>query len=127
MGASNTNAIIARMDAGSVARTAYVAGLARGYLGAGGTSDWFLPSKDELNAMCNYSRNPDAPAAATDTCSGTQNVTFAAGDFGFVTSWYWSSSQTDFQTTRTQWFFNGFQQTSDGKLSSRRVRPVRAF
>ena len=46
-GMSNTNAIIA--SHGETA-TSYAAGLARAYTG-GGYTDWYLPSKDELNQI----------------------------------------------------------------------------
>jgi hypothetical protein len=123
MGAANTTAIIARMNAGSVTTTDYAAGLARGYNGNGFT-DWFLPSQDELNAMCNYSRNPATPP--TGTCTGTQDGTFAAGAFGFAAISYWSSSQIDAISAWFQYFDYGFQ--LDGyKFNADRVRPVRAF
>ena len=131
MGAANTDAVIARMNALTptpVTTTAYAAGLARGYspVVSGVTiNDWFLPSKDELNAMCNYSRNPTTPP--TGTCTGTQNVAFAGGDFGFdETVSYWSSSQVYATVAWYQYFDNGFQ-SNDNKLLTDRVRPVRAF
>ena len=46
-GLANTNTIITNQGATS---TSYAAGLARAYTG-GGYSDWYLPSKDELNKL----------------------------------------------------------------------------
>jgi len=131
-GAANTDAIIARMNALTptpVTTTAYAAGLARGYNGNGFT-DWFLPSRDELNAMCNYSRNPTAPDAPSVYCFGTggtdQNAAFRAGPFGFAADNYWSSSQGGANSAWSQNFGDGFQ-IFDGKVSTRNVRPARAF
>jgi hypothetical protein len=124
MGAVNTTAIIARMNDGSVTTSLYAAGLARGYSG-GGFTDWFLPSKDELNAMCNYSRNPETPP--TGTCTGTQSATFSSGSFGFATIYYRSSSQVDALSAWLQSFVGGFQTNVVSKVSALSVRPVRAF
>jgi len=125
MGAANTDAIIARMNEPPVIPSAnYAAGLARGYTGAGGTTNWFLPSRDELNAMCNYSRNPTTPP--TGTCTGDQDGTFATGAFGFADGSYWSSSQGDAFFAWFQFFGNG-SQANASKGAALAVRPVRAF
>jgi hypothetical protein len=103
MGAANTTAIIARMNAGSVTTSLYAAGLARGYTG-GGKTDWFLPSKDELNQL--YLQK---------TVVG-----------GFAAGIYWSSSQIDANGAWAQ-AFGGGDQGLGNKNVTLTVRPVRAF
>ncbi len=70
-GLSNTNKIIAAQGA---TITDYAAGLARSWRG-GGFSDWYLPSKDELDKL--YLNQ------------------YVVG--GFVAQGYWSSSESNFQ------------------------------
>jgi hypothetical protein len=98
-GLANTDKIIAQNGAG----TSYAAGLARSYAG-GGYSDWFLPSKDELNKL--YLNR------------------VAIGGFG--TARYWSSSEHSMLYGWAQDFPGG---TPDfwSKFSAYRVRAVRAF
>jgi len=113
MGSVNTAAIKARMVAGSVSSSAYAAGLASAYAGVDGlTTGWFLPSKDELNAMYLYS----------------QVVGFDTATYGFANSKYWSSSQdsTDTDAAWDQNFSVG-DQIADYKDVRYGVRPVRAF
>jgi len=110
MGSANTDAIIARMAAGSVSSSDYAAGLASAYA-SGGYSDWFLPSKGELNAMWLYS----------------QVVGFNTATYGFASDYYWSSSQRTADGAWLQDLGNGYQNVVDFKFDSLRVRPVRAF
>jgi hypothetical protein len=75
-------------------------------LGLGGYSDWFLPSKDELNLMY-------------------ENLK-VAGVGGFVDGSYWSSSETNSLGAWNQSFFNG-NQSNLNKSHTYPVRAVRAF
>ncbi len=121
-GRENTTAMLTSAGA-FVACTVSAPNAARAYRG-GGKSDWFLPSQDELNAMCNYSRNPSAPP--TGVCTGGQNAAFARGAYGFATDNYWSSSQLNASSAWYQYFRFGNQYDA-AKTNPLRVRPVRAF
>ena len=70
----------------------------------GGFSDWFLPSKDELNEM--YLNK--------------------AAIGGFASGSYWSSTEDDSGSAWIQGFSSGFQ-INYGKYNNYNVRAVRAF
>ena len=100
-GLSNTNTIITSQGG---TPTSYAAGLARSYTG-GGYTDWYLPSKDELEKL-SYNRE------------------IIGGFFNF---YYWSSSEFDESKAWFQTFFTGVQSTSvKGELRPL-VRAIRSF
>jgi hypothetical protein len=101
-GLSNTNTIIAIQ--GNVA-ISYAAGLAKAHNG-GGYTDWYLPSKDELNKL----------------------FLNRAAIGGFTNFNYWSSTENENDNGRAwgQYFFNGFQNYFV-KNNTYHVRAVRAF
>ncbi len=115
-GSANTTAIDAGCTSGAGQEASNYAG--------GGLTDWFLPSKDEFNAMCNYSRNPTTPP--TGACTGAQNGAFAAGTYGFANGTFWSSSQSDANRAWTQISDDG-NLVNNAKLFTLVMRPVRAF
>ena len=116
-GSTNTTAMDAACTSGAGQKASDYAG--------GAKTDWFLPSKEELNAMCNYSRNPAAPP--TGICPGSQDPTFAIGTYGFASDTYWSSSQPDDSWTAfSQEFLRGGM-SNDAKSYLYRVRPIRSF
>ena len=98
-GQSNTTAIVTTQGAGS-----YAASLCND-LTVGGYTDWFLPSKDELNKL--YLNQ------------------FAIG--GFAANFYWSSSEYDANFAWFQFFPLGDQTNEGYKIYEVRVRAVRAF
>jgi len=93
---------------------------------AGGYSDWFLPSLDELNQLCKYARNQStSPIDEAVLCNntGTLRAEFATAD-------YWSSSQFSGEIIgQNAWSqsFSGFGQFNNSKAATLQVRPVRSF
>jgi hypothetical protein len=99
-GRANTAAIVSAQGAGM-----YAAKICAD-LNLGGCSDWFLPSKDELDLMYKNLRNK--------------------GLGGFASIRYWSSSQVGYGAAWGQGFAGGDQGYSSTG-SGCRVRAVRAF
>jgi hypothetical protein len=82
--------------------------LARAYAG-GGYTDWFLPSKGELNRMYDHKDVLEAAAGFTSFCGV-----------------YWSSTEYDRLDAWLQYFYDG-KQASGNKGYTTIVRAVRAF
>ena len=100
-GQANTTAIAAKQRAGS-----YAAQLCND-LTVGGYSDWFLPSKDELNQMyLNLKKQ---------------------GVGGFASDYYWNSLEYTTDSAWDQYFGNGQQYYGNPKSIADRVRAARAF
>jgi hypothetical protein len=84
------------------------------YYTAGGYSDWYLPSKDELNKL--FLNN-----------LAIGGFTVNLNNQG---SYYWSSSETSQSTVWTQDFYNlggGTQTSTTQKNTFARIRPIRKF
>ena len=108
-GAANTTAIISAQGA---TETSYAAGLARAYT-VGSYTDWFLPSKDELNQMY--------------TLKATINNTASAnGGSNLGIGYYWSSTEDDNNNAWPQNMRYGSSPTNP-KNYTNAVRAVRAF
>ena len=126
-GYANTSAMITQSNTRGRASKA-----ARAFQG-GGKTDWFLPSKDELNALCKWAFDDTVNAL----CNREEDDTSAVLEMrngGFAPGYYWSSSESILSSKRGlpvyfawyQSFKYGFQ----GNLTKSYpffVRPVRAF
>ena len=91
----------------------------RAYQG-GGMSDWYLPSKSELNELCKYAgrQNTGNPKIrCTNSGEARQDIPIA---------WFWSSSQYDSDYASMQYFGNG-NQLATPKNYFYVIRPIRAF
>ncbi len=98
-GATNTQKIISALGDSGV----YAAKICADYSG-GGYTDWFLPSKGELNLL--YKRKEIVG--------------------GFISGYYWSSTEADYKYAWSQYFGFGYQGLNDKKFAFF-VRAVRAF
>lgn len=116
-GYSNTSAIIAQTGGGNTAGKA--ATVSRAYQG-GSKTDWFLPSKYELNQLCRYAWNLAVSDTAT-TCTGMTGSIRS----GFSSANYWNSSETNASAALYQYFLNG-DPYYYSKVNALYVRPVRA-
>jgi hypothetical protein len=96
--------------------------VARAFQG-GGKTDWFLPSQDELNALCKWAWNDTVNTICNNNGVGT-GLSLTNG--GFSSYWYWSSSQNDAASAWGQ-AFNLGNQDYILKTEASVVRPVRAF
>jgi hypothetical protein len=102
-GYANTLAIVGQSGGGNTAARAGT--ISRAYGGPNNLTDWFLPSKDELNQLY----------LARTTVGG------------FVAGIYWSSSEYNAGYAWTQSFDAGTQAFDAAKSIANYVRPVRAF
>ena len=117
-GQSNTTAIISQ--AGHTASAAKICD----DLDHNGYTDWFLPSKDELNHIyCNLHKGSGASPFLGD-CSGTDDLQLEIGSF--ADSDYWSSSEGSSYYALFQDFDDGDQHNFSKDITLR-VRCARAI
>jgi hypothetical protein len=127
-GRANTNQIHARLTtAGGALTNTYAAGIAYAYANNGKT-DWYLPSKDELNEWCKYART-QTTGDTTVICANTGTLRG-----GFSAGYFWSSSEvvawgSSEEVANGAWLQNFLSggQLNVGKFNTGFVRPVRAF
>jgi hypothetical protein len=113
-GFTNTNTIISVYGEND---TSYAAGLARAYNG-GGYNDWFLPSKDELNIL--YLNRNEIGVEISEKGKIIKS--------GFVSNWYWSSSEYFVDRVWIQRFTDGAQNIGyTGGSNTYYVRAIRYF
>jgi hypothetical protein len=115
-GYRNTRLII---DQGNSNPAISAAALAQSFSG-GGFSDWFLPSRQELNTLCQWQ--------TANGCYGTPTIqNNVAGATGFSIGPYWSSSEISASDARYRVNQQGGDQGGGSKSSNALVRPIRAF
>jgi vacuolar-type H+-ATPase subunit H len=134
-GKANTNLMLANCNSG--------AGHAAQTYKGGGKSDWFLPSRDELNELCKYAKLlptstgtdcPTKPECQLFSVLCQSPATLREG-FGTVFPYsYWSSSETNDKSAWSQKFATegvyksqSVPKPDEPKAYVNRVRPVRAF
>lgn len=116
-GAANTQAMDAACSSG--------AGQAAADYSVGGFDDWFLPSLDELNALCKWAFNDQI-----DVFCNIPGYSLTRVNGGFTNDWYWSSTQSAVNSldSLAQWFNWGDQDRfQKSTVSSFKVRAIRAF
>jgi hypothetical protein len=120
MGMANTEGFAGRLAGYPSNSTNFAAGVAWAYTNNSKT-DWFLPSKDELNQLCRYAWNLTVDNTAT-TCTGMSGTIRT----GFSTGGYWSSSEINVEGASYQDFSLGVQDYGY-KSDALYVLPIRAF
>jgi hypothetical protein len=88
----------------------------------GGQTDWFLPSRDEMNALCKWAFDDTVNSVCNADGSGSFSLT--NGDFS--ADGYWSSSEVEVSTAWRSYFDFGAQYEIS-RDDACYVRPVRSF
>ncbi|MGA1260318.1 MAG: hypothetical protein ACO309_08930, partial [Ilumatobacteraceae bacterium] len=128
MGAQNT-ALIVKQHASlpQAAIEATAAGFADA-LECGGQTDWFLPSKDELDTLYNVLAVNDLDLAGMNSWNFERGFYWTSSEYNNETAWtqYWIDGQ---QFDREKWLSGNETRRKGGTEDPRpfRVRAIRAF
>jgi hypothetical protein len=114
-GPANTAAILAACPS-----TTNAAGVVDAYT-KNGFSDWFLPSKDELNALCKWVHNDNV-----NTVCNSNRAFDPLVNGRIIINSYWSSTQIDSINVYNLYFQQG-DLGPYGKGNINFVRPIRRF
>ena len=133
-GRANTKMIIvAKNSIWQICSTSVSAANIAATYNGGGKTDWFLPSRKELDALCNeFFKGRSGAKNSVDKCQGSGNTnavtsaTNATPVWSFAADYYWSSSES-FANTAWLQSFNDGNQSYSSKYVTYYVRPVRAF
>jgi hypothetical protein len=127
MGEQNTALIVKQH--GSLPAAA-IAATAAGYADAlecGGQTDWFLPSKDELDTLFNVLAMNDQDLAGFNSWGFEKGYYWTSSEYNNETAWsqYWIDGQ---QFDREKWLAGNQKQRAGGEPPRPfRVRAIRAF
>ena len=119
-GMANTEGFAGRLAGYPSNSTNFAAGVAWAYTNNSKT-DWFLPSRYELNELCKYARNTGQASGSETICAGGSSPTSR----GFSDGRYWSSSERA-ATNAWSLYFNYGIEDFNLKNVTNYVRPVRA-
>jgi len=129
-GAANTAAIMTACPDVTGDNSAPAALAASSYAPIGKAAGWFLPSKDELNALCKWAFDDTVNTICNNNGAGglsLKNDDFAGTNGGPTGYGYWSSSESATDHAWRQRFRDGSQVPGGRKGGAYYVRPVRAF
>ena len=117
-GKLNTNLMTSKCTSGAGV-------MASNYRG-GGMTDWFLPSRDELNELCKFARSqPTGDTTVSCDRSGSLRDYFNPNAF------YWSSTEINAQSVWQQYFGSGNRNDIFKNYSASDfaivVKPIRSF
>jgi hypothetical protein len=88
----------------------------------GGKSDWFIPSMEDLNQICRYSRGQTT--GSTEQCNGKSKIVVSGNSFNEA---QWSSDQFSQQSMYARSFGDGTSVKRDKNKYSYKFFLVRAF
>ena len=130
-GYANTKAINLACPDLTGNKSAPAARAAYGYAPSGKAGGWFLPSRDELTKLCEYSGRLSQATVGSGPGARQSGSCYSGGNlYSGFSGGYWSSTSGDNYNAVARYFVGGSVGESSGYpklIDGFRVRPVRAF